>query len=147
MLEAYRYVERFRTTFHDCDILQHVNNVAYVVWSESIRCNYFNDVMQEAIDGERGWIMAKQSWDYRAQVNYLERVAIGARISRFGTKSIEMIYEVWNDTTRELAATGTSTLVAYDFIAKASIAVPESWRERVRAFETTAPAEAVQPAS
>ena len=147
VLKDYRCVSRFRTAFHDFDYLQHANNIAYITWTETLRCEYMHDVLLTAIDGEQGWIMAKQSFDYLAQINYLERVAVGARISRIGMKSLEMIYEIWNEATGVLSARGTSTLVAYDFSRNTSIAVPDTWRERIRAFEATAPIEAAQTAS
>lgn len=147
MLEEFRCISHFRTAFHDFDYLQHVNNIAYITWTETLRCAYFADVVGEAIDGERGWIMASQSFEYLAPIQYLEYVSVGGRIARIGTKSIEMIYEIWNATVGAPAARGTSTLVAYDFKAMASIAVPEPWREKVRAYETVAPRESPQTAS
>ena len=146
-LEAYRCVSRFRTAFHDFDYLKHANNIAYITWTETLRCEYMQDVLLTPIDGAEGWIMAKQSLEYLSQINYLERVAVGARIARIGTKSLEMIYEIWNDSTGELSARGTSTLVAYDFHRSVSIPVPRVWRERIRAFETTPPVEPAQTAS
>ena len=141
MLPDFRATSRFRVPFGDIDLLKHVNNVAYVRWCETARCNYVEDVLREKIDSARGLILAKQSFDYRAQVGYLHEVVVGARVSRIGTKSFDMDYAVYDVTTDQLALAGSSVIVAYDFVAGGSIAIPPEWRERIRAFEAVAPRE------
>lgn len=139
MLASFAAVERFRVPFRDLDFLRHVNNAAYVTWSETIRCNYLADVLGEAIEGERGWIMAGQRWEYHVPIGYRAEVAIGARIARIGGKSLEMAYEVWTTEPERLAASGSCTLVAYDYRRASTIRVPDAWRERIRAFERVQP--------
>ena len=52
-LTDFRYVMRFRVPYCDVDMLQHVNHAAYVVWVETIRCNYFTEVLQGADQREQ----------------------------------------------------------------------------------------------
>ena len=116
-------------------MLRHVNHAEYVVWAESVRARYMAEVLRTDITGRYGGIIAKLVVDYERQVGYLEPVAVGCRISRFGTKSFDVLHEVWNEKSGERAATILATMVAFDYQANVSIAVPDEWRERAAAFD------------
>ena len=136
----FRCVMRFRVPFCDVDMMQHVNNAAYVVWAETIRGVYFGDVLGESITGARGIIMARLEFDYEQPLDYREEVAVGCRVVRMGRKSFDLVYEIWSETRKERAARGLSTIVAYNYEAKTSIVIPERWREVIAAYEVVAPA-------
>ena len=99
------------------------------------------------MNGTNGMILARLQFEYAQPLDYREEVAVGCRISRLGRKSFDFAYEVWSETRQLLAAHGNSNMVAYDYQAKASVVVPESWREIVTAYEVVAPALAVEKRS
>ncbi len=138
MLEEFRFVQRFRVPLGDIDMLQHVNNVAYVRWLETARCEYFADVIGEPIDGSRGIVQAKLEITYERQIRYRELVAVGCRISRIGTKSFDFAYEVWSETDGRRCARALAPMVAYDHALRRSIEFPQQWHERIAAFEPLA---------
>ena len=135
----FRCVMRFRVPFTDVDMLQHVNNAAYVVWMETVRCNYFHEVLGDSFTGANGIILARLKIDYECPLDYREEVAVGCRISRLGRRSFDFAYEIWSEARQERAAHGFTTIVAYDYQAKKSILVPDRWREAVIAYEVVAP--------
>jgi acyl-CoA thioester hydrolase len=135
----FRCVMRFRVPFCDIDMLQHVNNAAYVVWAETIRCNYFDEVLGESLTGSYGIILAKTEFEYLHPLNYREEVAVSCRISRIRRKSFDFIYEVWSENSQSMAARGRTVMVAYNNETKASIVIPEKWREAIAAYEVVAP--------
>jgi acyl-CoA thioester hydrolase len=141
MNDDFRYVARWRVAFSDLDMLGHVNNVTYVRWAETIRVDYVADVLGDTIDGRRGCILANQSWNYLAPIAPRSEIAVATRVSRIGTKSFEQLYEIRDETAGTVAARGSSTLVAFDYVDNLSIPVPDEWRERIRAFERVAPVE------
>jgi acyl-CoA thioester hydrolase len=116
-------------------MMQHVNNVAYVRWAEMMRAEYFAQVMNEPINGEHGIIQATINFSYERQLHYREKVAIGCRIPRVGTKSWDFEYEIWSEDEDRRAAHGITTVVAFDFVKQSSIAIPQSWREAIAAYE------------
>ena len=138
-LTDFRCITRFQVPFCDIDMLQHVNNASYVVWVETVRCNYFADVLKESLAGTSGVILARLELDYEQPLDYREEVAVGCRISRIGRKSFDFTYEIWSETRQLRAARGVSAMVAYDYSAKASIVIPERWREIIAAHEVVAP--------
>lgn len=116
-----------------------MNHAAYVVWAETARCIYFDEVLKEPINGTNGVILARLQFDYAQPLDYREEVAVGCRISRLGRKSFDFAYEIWSETRQIRAAHGSSTMVAYNYQAQSSIVVPERWREIIAAYEVVAP--------
>ncbi len=135
MLEGFPLLSRFSVPFADVDMMRHVNNVAYIRWCEMMRAEYFAQVMQTPINGDRGMIQATINFVYERELEYREQIAIGVRISRLGTKSWDFAYEIWSETKAHRAAHGITTVVAYDFIHHATIAIPDEWRRAIDAYE------------
>lgn len=137
-LSDFHSISRFRVPFCDVDMLGHVNHASYVVWAETARCVYFDEVIRESLAGRCGIILAHLEMDYEQPLDYREEVAVGCRIGRIGRKSFDFIYEIWSDSRQVRAARGLSTMVAYDYEAKQSIVIPERWRGVVTAYEVVA---------
>ena len=135
MLDDFPLISRFSVPFGDIDMMQHVNNVAYIRWTEMLRSEYFAQVMQTAINGANGMIQATINFTYQSQLSYRDSIAVGCKIPRIGTKSFDFAYEVWSETQGCRAAHGITTMVAFDFVTNQTIAVPEAWRETIAAYE------------
>lgn len=138
-LTDFRCITRLRVPYCDMDMLQHVNHASYIVWAETARCNYFDEVFRAPLTGSNGMILAKLQFEYEQPLDYREEVAVGCRISRLGRKSFDFAYEIWSETRQLRAAHGVSSMVAYDYQAQTSIVVPERWRELIAAYEVVAP--------
>jgi acyl-CoA thioester hydrolase len=135
MLEGFPLVSRFTVPFADIDMMQHVNNVAYIRWAEMMRSEYFAQVMKTPINGDHGMIQATIDFTYERQLHYREEIEVGIRIPRLGTKSWDFEYEVWSRTHAHRAARGITTMVAYNFVAQQTMVVPADWREAIAAYE------------
>jgi len=136
MLEDFPLVWRFSVPFADVDMMRHVNNVAYIRWAETMRAEYFAQVMQVPINGEHGMIQATINFTYERQLSYREQIAVGCRIPRIGTKSFDFSYEIWSETLGHRVAHGITTMVAFDFVANRTIAVPAAWRDSIAEYES-----------
>ena len=138
-LTDFRCVTRFRVPYCDVDMLQHVNHAAYIVWAETVRCEYFTEVLKERLNGANGMILARLQFNYEQPLDYREEVAVACRIARLGRKSFDFSYEIWSETRQQRAAHGVSTMVAYDYQAQTSSVGPERWREIIAASEVVPP--------
>lgn len=136
MLEDFPLVSRFSVPFADVDMMRHVNNVAYIRWTETMRSEYFAQVMKVPVNGDHGMIQATINFTYERQLLYREQIVIGCKIPRIGTKSFDFYYEIWSETHGHRAAHGITTMVAFDFIGNRTIAVPQSWREAIAEYES-----------
>jgi len=143
-LDDFRYVMRFRVPFHDIDMMQHVNNAAYVVWLETANSNYFDEVLGGTLFGNTSMIVAHLEVDYEQPLDYRESVAIGCRVSRLGGKSLDFSFEVWSETRSQRVAYGHATMVGYNYETRSSIPIPDLWREKIQSYERVAPATAVE---
>lgn len=123
--------------YADIDAQGHVNNVTYFTYFEQARVEYFiaTGLWQPSHDfGGQGTIVAEATCTYKRPILLNQRVQIQLRVSHIGTKSFTMEYVVLaND---EVAATGRTVQVAYDYTAQRSIAVPETWREAMHRLDT-----------
>jgi acyl-CoA thioester hydrolase len=141
MLEEYAKVNRFRVVFGEVDMMRHVNNVTYLRWAETSRTEYFAEVLDSRIGGSEGAILARLEIVFERQMAYRERVAIGCRVSRIGTKSFDCMHEIWSEDHGLRCARVVSTMVAMDYETNTTIAVPKAWRERIAAFDPPATAD------
>ena len=130
---AFPYHREREVEFGDIDLLQHVNNVRYAAWAETLRVTYFADVFATRIDGTTGVIIARHDMHYEAQLGYRERVVVGCRIARWGNKSFDLETEIWSLDQQRRVFRSIAVLVAYDYDARASIAIPDAWRRTVPA--------------
>jgi len=136
MLEDFPLISRFSVPFADVDMMRHVNNVAYIRWTETMRSEYFAQVMQVPINGDHGMIQATINFTYERQLVYREQIAIGCKIPRIGNKSFDFYYEIWSETHGQRAAHGITTMVAFDFESNRTIAVPRAWRDAIAEYES-----------
>ena len=120
--------------FREIDMLRHVNNVRYADWAETMRSRYFADVCGFGFLDEASVILARHDLHYDAPVGYRDRVLVGGAVERWGTKSFDFITAVWSLADARLAFHSTATLVAYDYRANVTVAIPSAWRERVAAL-------------
>ena len=143
-LATYPVHREHEVEFFEIDMLQHVNNVRYAVWAETLRTVFFDDVLSERISGSRGVIMAKHELHYEAVLTYRERVLIGVRAARWGTKSFDLETGVWSLRQQRRVFHSVATLVAFDYEANRSIVIPPEWPARIAAFEARSAASAAR---
>jgi acyl-CoA thioester hydrolase len=135
VLEGYRFVRDQRVAFRDFDYFRHVNNAAYVTWTETLRIDFMDEVVGVPPAARIGIIMAAQRFEYLAQVAYGELVSVGCRVGRVGTKSFDLEYEIANVTAGKVAVRAASTLVVYDYELRRSLAIPDEWRAVFAGFQ------------
>ena len=133
-MEGYRFVHARDVEFRDVDAADHVNNAVYLTYLETARIGYLVAALGADFAYELSLILASITVDFRSPARFPERLQIGARVTRVGTKSFEMEHEIRAGDGR-LVLEASSVLVAYDYEAGASMAVPEDWRTRLAAYE------------
>ncbi len=138
-MEGFRYQLPMQVRFADLDVLGHLNNAKYLTYIEQARIVYVRDVC--GWDGDwtqLGMILARTEIDYKLPIAFEDQVKAYVRVSRLGGKSFDMEYLVTRQRDggeEEIAATVKTIMVAYDYRQDTSIAVPDSWRERILAYE------------
>jgi acyl-CoA thioester hydrolase len=139
-MEGFWLVHEQEVEFRDLDGLGHVNNAVYLNYLESAKIRYFREVVGVTDLAELG-IVADVKIAFRSPAFLGETLAIGTRVTRVGTKSIDWEFEIRGSDGR-LIAEATSVHVTFDYGPRAPVEVPEEWRRRIEAFEEKARAPA-----
>ena len=139
-MEGFRFVREQEVEFRELDGLGHVNNAVYLSYFESAKVAYFRDVVGVTEIEELG-IVAEAKVAFRSPAFFGETLAVGVRVSRIGTKSLEFEFQVEGPDGR-LVAEGSSVHVTFDYARREPIPVPASWREKIETYEARSPAAA-----
>jgi acyl-CoA thioester hydrolase len=132
-MDGFRVVHAQPVEFRDLDGLGYVNNAVYLAYLENGKLAYFRDVVG-AVDLQHLGIVADVKIAYRSPAFLGEELAVGIRVGRLGTKSIEFEFEIRGRDGR-LVADGSSVHVTFDYDRREPIPVPDEWRRRIEAHE------------
>ncbi len=135
-MDGYRLVHEQTVEFRDLDGLGHVNNAVYLNYLENAKILYFREVVGE-VGLEGLGIVADVRIAFRSPAFLGETLAIGVRVPRVGTKSMEFEFELRGPDGR-LVAAASSVHVAFDYARREAIPVPDDWRRRIEAHEAEA---------
>lgn len=92
----YAFADKVR--FAELDALNHVNNVAYQVWFETIRVQYFNawGLSNYLHDGTEPRIVIRRSeTDYLREMRQDDEYVVTCRTTTFRKNSFTLINEIW----------------------------------------------------
>jgi acyl-CoA thioester hydrolase len=137
--QVFRHRTRIPIRYGDIDMLQHVNNAVYLTYMEQSRIQYAFDVL--GWDGD--WraldmILAHTDLDFGAPIFLTDTLWLYSRVARLGTKSYEFEYRFVREHTdgrMEVTTTGRAVIVAFDVRTQQSMAIPDSHRARILAYE------------
>ena len=121
----------------DMDEMGHVNNAIYLTYFEQARVHY----CQESCEWDwkvLGVILANAHLDYIRPVVFPNPTFCYVRTSKIGNKSLVINYLITTmiNGVEELATTGYTVMVMFDYKSNQSTPVPDFIRERIRAYET-----------
>ena len=120
------YSEEFNVRFYETDALAHVSNTVLVGWFETGREPLFKLFTPELDLQNWPLILASYKVDFLEQIYYGQKVQVKTYISRLGTSSFDVYQELWQK--QKKCATGTPTLVHFDFQTKKAVAINEKIR-------------------
>ncbi|MFO7660964.1 MAG: thioesterase family protein [Chloroflexota bacterium] len=136
---GYPYEITLEVAFRDIDAMGHVNNAIFFAYFEMVRIKYMGETMEhigllntELLD--LPLILVEASCTYKSPALLTENLSIGTGISRFGTKSFDMLYRVQGEDGR-LVAYGRTIQVMYDYITRSAFPIPEEVRRYIEEFQ------------
>ncbi|ESP95345.1 MULTISPECIES: acyl-CoA thioesterase [Pseudoalteromonas] len=123
--------EKIMPRFSETDVLGHINNTVLPVWFEAARAPIFKIFTPDL--NPRNWklIVAKVEVTFKGELFYGQEVEIKTMIEKVGNSSFVILQQAWQHA--ECCAEGRTTMVRYDFAAKASQSLDE--RERTALSE------------
>lgn len=135
--DGFRFFHPIEVRYRDVDAQRHVNSAVYFTYLEQARASYLQSVgLWTGQDFDRiGIILAEQTCSYLAPIYYGQSIEVGVRAVRIGTKSMHFEYVIRDADAQTPLAAAETVLVAYSYEQGESIAVPQSWRQKIQAFE------------
>lgn len=135
----YPYEITLEVAFRDIDAMGHVNNAIFFAYFETVRIKYIGETMERSglLNNELldlPLILVEASCTYKSPALLTEILHIGTGISRFGTKSFDMLYRVQGEDGR-LVAYGKTIQVMYDYIKRSAFPIPDEVRQQIEIFQ------------
>ena len=122
----------------DHDNFGHVNNLAYLRWSETARVEYLIRIgMWPSLPPAGiGPILASVTCNYKRPLTFPDTAYIGTKVTRIGNRSFQMQHRVVSKALNAVAAEVESTIVALDYGCNETVSVPESVRKAIEKLES-----------
>lgn len=136
-MAEYKFFHPVEVRYADLDPQRHVNNAVYFSYMEQARASYLRHLdLWEGADFDRlGVILAEASCRYLEPIRFGQSLLVGAATVRLGRKSLDMAHSIRDAGGGRELAVGKVVLVAFDYRAERSIALPDTWREKLSDFE------------
>jgi acyl-CoA thioester hydrolase len=129
-----RFVREVDVRFADLDAMGHAHHTLPLIYLEEARAAYWREVVgRDTVDGI-DYVMAEVTVRFHGRIEYPSRLRVGVWVSRIGTKSFEMEFEI-ESTDGEAKASGRTVQVMYDYARGESKEVPAEVRSRIEAWE------------
>jgi len=121
--------------FNDIDLAGHVNNAVFQYYYDFGKLRFMDSTFADVIDWTKsGFVLLNINVDYISPIYLHENIIVETRIDEVKNKSI-VIQQVIRkkDTTNEIGvkSIAKSVMVAYDFITKESMEIPNAWRKKI----------------
>ena len=131
----FKFSAKTRVGFSDTDAQGIVYYGRYMPYFDLARVEYHRalDMLRTGPEGEQ-FVMRAMTVEYHAPARFDDEIEIDVRIARIGTSSVTYEFAAYlrGDV---LAVTASQTVVLIDLARHEPCRVPDSWRERIRAFE------------
>lgn len=120
--------------FADCDPMGHTNNAKYFTYMEQSRVALFKQIFhipaKAALKPEQfPFILAEISCKFLKPTYVEDGLLVSAKVVEVGNKSFMINYEMQDEGTFDLIATGRSAQVWYDYKTGKSLAIPEDMKK------------------
>jgi acyl-CoA thioesterase FadM len=123
---------RFPVTYHDLDVLRHLNHAAYFPMMETLRCAYYLDLLGTDDPGRLDIIVAEAACRYLRPVGYgAELVGEAVPVRPLGRTSFVLAYRFREAATGQLTALGRTVIVTYDYERSSKREIPVERRRRM----------------
>ena len=120
--------------FRDLDPMGHVNNSVYLTYFEVARTAYWQELHHDYRYDVLDFLVARAECDYVSAAMLRETIRAEVWLSRIGTSSFVLDYELFDEQSERLVARGRTVQVMIDTKSGRSRPIEPELRERMRSF-------------
>lgn len=114
--------------FGDIDSFSHVNNIAQQAYFDLGKSEFFQELWRQTGALKRiPAIMVSVQTDFMEQILYGDTIEVITEVESVGSKSLTLNQKIMRDA--QVCTRSRTVMVCYDNERKASIEVPDEWRE------------------
>ncbi len=128
------YTQQIPVRFADLDALNHVNHATILSYAETVRCDWFLDVLGHASMAELPFIIASIHCEYDAPIPKTAALEVELTVGRIGTKSWTFEYKLYDRQSGLVYARVSTTQVAYDYARAATVAIDAQTRDHLESL-------------
>ncbi len=139
-LELFPVVIEVPVAWGEMDAMQHVNNIVYFRYVESVRMAYFERIGLLDLQRETGVgpILAWTSCRFRRPLTYPDTLSVGARVTKVDADRFTIETVIYSHKLAEVAAESEGIIVTFDYREQKKAPVPHATRQRIAELEATA---------
>ncbi len=137
LLNEYPVFIDIQIAWGEMDALQHVNNMVYFRYFESVRVVYLEkiDFLATVNTSGVGPILASTRCRYKIPLTFPDLIRVGARADRMEKDRFFMKYAIASSKYQKIAALGEAEVVAFDYRNQVKTTLPEIVRVRISDLE------------
>ena len=119
----------------EMDALQHVNNVNYFRYFETVRIQYM--MQTSLLQGQQGVgpVLAETECRYKRPVTFPDTLTLGCRVSAVQAHGFVQEYAIFSQAQQAITTLGSARIVVVDLSTGAKAALPESVVAQIEAIE------------
>ena len=125
------FVKHITVDFGDVDMMGHVNNARYFTYLESARTEFIFSHVFRSKPQKMGMIIAHAELDYKSPSQWRDKLEIRLRTSSVGKSSWTYEYEIVNEESGQVVATGNTVQVTFDYENQKVIAIPKPFKQEL----------------
>jgi acyl-CoA thioester hydrolase len=119
------YHTDIQVRFNDTDALGHVSNIAFALYIEQARVEFFRSLGM----GRIALILAHLSQDFRKQIKFGDQVYVETKVGKLGNTSVTLDQTIM--ASNELAAEAKSVVVLFDYEAQKPKPIADDLRQKL----------------
>jgi acyl-CoA thioester hydrolase len=123
----------------EMDAMQHLNNIVYLRYFESVRIAYFDRLGWMVLREQTGIgpILASIQCKFKLPLTYPDTVSVGTRIPRIEHDRFSMEYWIVSHRLQKIAAEGDGVVVSFNYRENKKAPLPEEVKRRIEQLEAT----------
>ena len=135
-LSDFKYTDTYQVHWIDMDVANHVNNLVYMKWSETLRMKFFDELNIDSsfAKGTIGPILGAQYCKYIFPMTYPDNAITGLKIQSISEDKIVILSAVFSEKHERIAAWSTHDIIPYDYGALSKVKMPNHWTKAIQSY-------------
>jgi acyl-CoA thioester hydrolase len=136
-LSDFNFLDKYQVHWIDMDVANHVNNLVYLKWTETLRMKFFEEIKMDTSfsKGSIGPILGAQTCKYIFPMRYPDTAIVGLKIQSISIDRFVILSAVFSEKHDRIATYSTHEAIPYDYGKLTKVDMPNSWNESLKLYQ------------